>query len=90
MLSRLIEFDESIKLPEEEPGYEFGYTPFKELPPPRVTVIEEVILGESQSDQSPESLKIQHDDPIEKDIEIELPLTNSKMKELQEQDPLVV
>ena len=88
-LSRLIEFDESIKLPEEEPGYEFRYTPFKELPPARVTVIEEVIISESQSDQSPESLKIQHSDPIEKDIEIELPLTNSKMKELQEQDPLV-
>ena len=39
-LSRLIEFDKSIKLPEEEPGYEFGYTPFEELPPARVTVIE--------------------------------------------------
>ena len=38
-LSRLIEFKESIKLPEEEPGYEFGYTPFEELPPARVTVI---------------------------------------------------
>ena len=88
-LSRLIEFNESIKLPEEEPGYEFGYTPFEELPPARVTVIEEVIISEGQSDQSPESLKIQHSDSIEKDIEIELPLTNSKMKELQEQDPLV-
>ena len=32
-LSRLIELNESIKLPEEEPGYEFGYTPFKELSP---------------------------------------------------------
>ena len=89
MLSRLIEFNESIKLPEEEPGYEFGYTPFEELPPARVTVIEEVIISEIQGDQSPGSLKIQHNDPIAKDIEIELPLTNSKMKELQEQDPLV-
>ena len=88
-LSRLIEFDESIKLPEEEPGYEFGYTPFKELPPARVTVIEEVIISENQGDQSPGSLKIQHNDPIAKDIEIKLPLTNSRMKELQEQDPLV-
>ena len=88
-LSRLIEFDESIKLPEEEPGYEFGYTPFKELPPARVTVIEEVIISENQGDQSPRSLKIQHNDPIAKDIEIKLPLTNSMMKELQEQDPLV-
>ena len=71
-LSRLIEFNESIKLPEEEPGYEFGYTLFKELPPARVTVIEEVIISENQGDQSPGSLKIQHNDPIAKDIEIEL------------------
>ena len=88
-LSRLIEFDESIKLPEEEPGYKFGYTPFKELPPVRVTVIEEVIISENQGNQSPGSLKIQHNNPIEKDIEIELPLTNSRMRELQEQDPPV-
>ena len=88
-LNRLIEFDESIKLPEEEPGYEFGYTPFEELPLARVTVIEEVIISENQGDQLPGSLKIQHNDPIAKDIEIKLPLTNSRMKELQEQDPLV-
>ena len=89
MLSRLIEFDESIKLPEEEPGYEFGYTPFEELPPAKVTVIEEVIIAENQGDQLPGPLKIQHNDPIAQGIEIELPLTNSKMKELQEQDLLV-
>ena len=88
-LSRLIEFDESIKLPEEEPGYEFGYTPFEELPPARVTVIEEVIISEDQGDQLPGSLKIQHNDPVAKDIKIKLPLTNSRMRELQEQDPLV-
>ena len=74
-LSRLIEFDESIKLPENSPA--------------RVTVIEEVIISENYGDQSPGSLKIEHNDPITKDIEIKLPLTNSKMKELQEQDPLV-
>ena len=88
-LSRLIDFDVSIKLPEEEPGYKFGYSPFKELPLTRVTVIEEVIISEDQGDQSPGSLKIQHNDPIEKDIEIQLQLTNSRMRELQEQDPLV-
>ena len=88
-LSRLIEFDESIKLPEEETGYEFGYSPFKELPPARVTVIEEVIIRENQGDQPPGSLKIKHNDPVAKDIEIKLPLMNSRMKELQEQDPLV-
>ena len=89
MLSRLIEFNDSIKLPEEEPGYNFGYTPFKELPPARVTVIDKVIISKNNGDQLPGSLKIQHNDPITKDIKIELPLTNSKMKELQEQDPLV-
>ena len=88
-LSRLIEFDESIKLPQKEPGYKFGYTPFEELAPARVTVIEEVIISENQGDQLPEMLKIQYTNPIKKDVEIELPLTNSKMKELQEQDPLV-
>ena len=88
-LSRLIEFDESIKLPDEEPGYEFGYTPFEELPPASVTVIEEVIISKNQGDQLPGSLKIQDNDPIVKDIKIELPLTNSRMKEPQEQDPLV-
>ena len=59
------------------------------MPPARVTVIEEVIINGNQGDQLPEMLKIQYTDPIEKDIEIELPLTNSRMKELQEQDPLV-
>ena len=59
------------------------------MPPARVTVIEEVIISENQGDQLLEMLKIQHTDPVRKDIEIELPLTNSKMKELQEQDPLV-
>ena len=87
--SRLIEFDASIKLPEEEPGYELGYTPFEELPPARVTVIEEFIISKNQGDQPPGSLKIKHNDLVAKDIEIELPLTNSRMKELQEQDPLV-
>ena len=88
-LSRLIEIDENIKLPEEKPGYEFGYTPFEELPPATVTVVEEVIINKNQSNQSPGPLKIKHNDPVAKDIEIKLPLTNSKMKELQEQDPLV-
>ena len=88
-LSRLIELDESIKLPEEEPGYELRYTPFEELPPATVNVIEEVIINENQSNQSPGSLKIKYNYPIAKDIEIELPLTNFKMKELQEYDPLV-
>ena len=88
-LSRLIELDESINFPEKEPGYDFRYTPFEELPPARVTVIEEVITNKNQGDHLPGLLKIKHNDPVQKDIEIELPLTNSRMKELQEQDTLV-
>ena len=61
-----------------------GTPPFEELPPARVTVIEEVIISENQGDQLLETLRIQYTDPIEKDVEIKLPLTNSKMKELQE------
>ena len=81
--------DQNIKLPEEKPGYKFGYTPFEELPPTIVTVVEEVITNGNQSNQLPGPLKIKNDDPIAKDIKIELPLTNSKMKELQEKDPLI-
>ena len=61
----------------------------RNCPPARVTVKEEVIISENQGDQLPGLLKIQHNDPITKDIKIELPLTTSRMKELQEQDPLV-
>ena len=31
-LSRLIEINNDVKQPAEEPGYEFGYMPFEELP----------------------------------------------------------
>ena len=42
-LSRLIEMDENIKLQPEGEGKEFGYFPFKELPPVTTQVVEEVI-----------------------------------------------
>ena len=70
-LSRLIELDESIKLPDEEPEYESGYNPFKELILARVTIMEEVIINKKEGDQPPWSLKIKHTDPFAKDIEIE-------------------
>ena len=47
-LSRLIEMDENIKLQPEEEGKEFGYFPFKELPPVTTQVLEEVIECEVQ------------------------------------------
>ena len=84
-LSRLIEVDNDVKLPEEKEGEEFGYIPFEKLPPAQVEVCEEVWINEVTQDSV--TLKLQ--DPIQQNIEINLPLTNQKMKELQEQDPKV-
>ena len=84
-LSRLIEVDDDVKLPEEKEGEEFGYIPFKKLPPAQVEVCEEVWINEVTKDRV--TLKLQ--DPIQQNIKINLPLTNKKMKELQEQDPKV-
>ena len=81
-LSRLIEIDDDIKLPTEQEGHEFGYVPFEQLPPAQVTVMEEVIINEVNDMK----VKIQHIDPVQKDLKIELPISNLKLKELQEQD----
>ena len=84
-LSRLIEVDSDVKLPEEKEGEEFGYIPFEKLPPAQVEVCEEVWINEVTQDKV--TLKLQ--EPTTRNIEIQLPLTNQKMKELQEQDPKV-
>ena len=84
-LSRLIEVDNDVKLPEEKEGEEFGYIPFEKLPPAQVEVCEEVWINKVTQDNI--TLKLQ--DPIQQNIEINLLLTNQKMKELQEQDPKV-
>ena len=84
-LSRLIEIDDDIKLPAEQEGHEFGYVPFEQLPPAQVTVTEEVIINEVNDVK----VKIQHTDPVQKDLKIELPVSNQKLKELQEQDKKV-
>ena len=81
-LSRLIEIDDNIKLPAEQEGHEFGYVPFEQLPPAQVTVTEEVIINEINNLK----IKIQHIDPVKKYLKIELPISNLKLKELQEQD----
>ena len=80
-LSRLIEMDENIKLKPEEEGKEFGYFPFKELPPVRTQVVEEVIKCEIGN------INIQHTDPIEINTDIHLPLKDDKLAKLQESDP---
>ena len=81
-LSRLIEIDDDIKLPAEQEGHEFGYVPFEQLPPAQVTVTEEVIINKLNNLK----IKIQHINPVQKDLKIELPISNLKLKELQEQD----
>ena len=84
-LSRLIEVDNDVKLPEEKEGEEFGYIPFEKLPPAQVEVCQEVWINEVTQDKV--TLKLQ--DPVQQNIKINLLLTNQKMKELQEQDPKV-
>ena len=72
-LSRLIEMDEKIKLQPEEEGKEFGYFPFKELPPVMTQVVEEVIECEIGN------LNIQHTGPVEINMDIHLPLRDDKL-----------
>ena len=79
-LSRLIEMDENIKLQPEEEGKEFGYFPFEELPPVTTQVIQEVIECEIGN------INIQHTDPVEINVDIQLPLRDEKLVKLQESD----
>ena len=45
-LSRLIQVDNTVKLPAEEEGKEFGYLPFQKLPNVQTEVISECIISE--------------------------------------------
>ena len=69
--------DGNIKLQPEEEGKEFGYFPFEELPPAMTHVVEEVTECEIGN------LNIQHTDPVEIDIDIQLPLKDDKLVKLQ-------
>ena len=80
-LSRLIKIDEDIKLQPEEKGNEFGYFPFEELPLVTTQVIEEVIECDIGN------INIQHTDPVDVNIEIELPMKDEKLAKLQESNP---
>ena len=80
-LSRLIEIDKDIKLQPEDEGKEFGYFPFKELPPVATQVKEEVIECETGN------INIQHPDPVQVNNDISLPLKDEKLVKLQESDP---
>ena len=80
-LSRLIEMDEDLNLQPEEEGKEFGYFPFKELPPATTQVVEEVIECEIGN------INIQHEDPVEVKIKISLLMKEEKLVKLQECNP---
>ena len=73
--------DESIKLQLEEEGKEFGYFPFEELPPVTTQVVEEVIKCEIGN------INIQHTDPVEINVDIQLPLKDKRLVKLQEVTP---
>ena len=81
-LSRLIEIDDDTKLPAEEEGHKFWFEQLEQLPPAYLAVMEEVIINKVTNDR----IHIQHTGPVQLDLQIELPITNMKMKELQEQD----
>ena len=80
-LLRLIEMDENIKLQPEDEGKEFGYFPFKELPPVTMQVVEEVIKCKIAN------INIQHDDPVQVNTDIALPMKDEKLVKLEEGDP---
>ena len=80
-LSRLIKIDEDVKLLDEKEGHEFGYVPFEKLPPAKVEMTEEVITEPGTKPV----IEIHHIDPLP-DLKVEIPVSNAKMKEFQEQD----
>ena len=59
----------------------FGYFPFEELPPVTTQVLEEVIKCEIGN------INIQHTNPVEINVDIQLPLKDEKLVKLQESDP---
>ena len=73
--------DENIKLQPEEEGKEFGYLPFKELPPVTTQVVEEVIECEIGN------INIDHTNPVQVNIDTTLPMKDEKLVKLQESDP---
>ena len=71
-LSRLIEIDPDIALPPEQPGQEFGYNFFEDLPPVKVG---EIIV---------EGIEITLDpDTFLKEIDLNLPLKPRSIRSLQ-------
>ena len=70
--------NEDIQLQPEEEGKELGYFPFEELPP--VIEVIECDIG---------NINIQHADPVDINIEIELSMKDEKLAKLQECDSYI-
>ena len=81
-LNRPIEIDDDIKLPPEVEGKEFGYFPFEELPPVSKQVSEEILICDTHGTE----LKLNHMETLTQDVDIQLPLSQEKIKELQHSD----
>ena len=62
---------------------EFGYFPFEELPPVTTQVTEEIIICEVAKGE----INLKHQDPVNNDLEISLPLKLEKKKKLQKSNP---
>ena len=74
-LSRLLEIDPDVALPDEPPGTEFGYNFFEELPPVKVR---QIII---------EGVEIKLDpDTFFKEIDLTLPLKSRSIRSLQAKD----
>ena len=80
-LSRLIEIDDDVILPEEKEGHKFGYVPYEKLPPAKVEITEEVITKIDIESR----VEIHHIAPLA-NLNGEIPISNAKLKEFQEQD----
>ena len=82
----MIEIDNTVQLKPEEVGKEFGNVPFQELPNAQTSVLKECLVGDT-NDKSPVSgLKITNDTPVQKDLPVEISVSDDTMKTLQEEE----
>ena len=78
VLSRLIDIDPEVKNEPEEPGHEFGYACFEELPPVSITEINEVLSADVTIKADP--------DLASTPVTMDLPISLDKCRELQASD----
>ena len=89
-MSRLIQIDPEIMLPEEEEGREYSYAIFEPLPP--LPTIEEIMEGKSALKlkkigvQDTPTIEEQNDSIALPNEDIELPMSNDKLIKMQKND----